>query len=353
MSTSKQGRATLTNALLAAFCRDTSMLLDSNIPLHLGYGDIYASMPDNAPLRVAATTVCAALEQKGRLSDALVDSGLFPAHLCDTARIGEQSGRLDDTMRELSVYYDRLDNFQTRLKNAVLYPVLLIAMMTTVVGVLIWSVLPVFEKVLGRFNQSASADAGAVMRGSMVVCTVIFALLLLLLVLAVTGLLMSRTVSGSQTLARLFERIPLTQRLGYDIAASHFAAGLSAMLQSGFSTEESLRALLPTVSHVALRGRVQDAYDALERGEPQDKALIDANIFGQADNHLIAVSARTGAMDTCATQISARYDGLVGDSLDRVIAVAEPALIACLTIVIGAVMLSVMLPLIRVMDSIG
>ncbi|MEG2258879.1 MAG: type II secretion system F family protein [Oscillospiraceae bacterium] len=71
------------------------------------------------------------------------------------------------------------------------------------------------------------------------------------------------------------------------------------------------------------------------------------------DNHLITVSGRTGTLDSASEQLSVRYDEKVSDSIDSLIAVIEPSLIACLTVVIGAVMLSVMLPLIRIMSSIG
>ena len=353
MSNQKNIRAALGYDQLAAFCRDTAMLLEANIPLHLGYADIYGFAAENAPLRRAAEALCPALEQTGRLSEAMRQSSLFPDHLCDMAAIGERTGRLDEMMRELSVYYDRLDNFQRRVKNAVLYPVVLLCMMAVVVGVLIWAVLPVFENVLGRFNTSAQADAGAVMQGSLLVCTIVFALLVLALAAAAALLLMSRSAKGAQLLRRFFETFPPSRRLGYNVAVSHFASGLSAMLQSGFSTEESLRALLPSISHSVLRARVQSACEALQKGTPQADALINAKLFTDSDNHLIAVSARTGAMDSAASGIARRYDAVVADALDQVVAVAEPALIACLTVVIGAVMLSVMIPLIRIMGSLG
>ncbi|MEG2633519.1 MAG: type II secretion system F family protein [Oscillospiraceae bacterium] len=343
----------LSDDLLSAFCRDTAMLLDANIPLYLGYADIYDNLKAETPFKCAMDIITGDIEKNGRLSDALIKSGCFPKHLCDMAAIGEQTGRLEDMMRELSVYYDRMASFKKRISSAVLYPVILICMMTVVIAVLIYSVLPVFADVLSQFNRTAALNTGSVMRISIIVCTAILAVLIALLLFSAIGFVLSKNERGSQILNRFFEKWYFTKQLSYDIAASHFVSGLCAMLKSGFSVEDALKSLLPSVQNALLYTRLASACSRLKNGESQDRALIDSGIFGDMDNHLITVSGRTGTLDSASEQLSVRYDEKVSDSIDSLIAVIEPSLIACLTVVIGAVMLSVMLPLIRIMSSIG
>lgn len=347
-----QKKGYLADDRLAAFCRDTAMLLEANIPLYLGYEDIYGEGGGFADVSAVAE-VREAVRAGERLSTALRRTGVFPGYLCDMTATGEKSGRLDDVMRQLSGYYERRDEFRRRMRSAVVYPVLLLCMMTVVVAVLIFTVLPVFSEVLSRFDYTAAAGTDAVMRTSTVLCTVILALLVLALLLGAAGLLLSRSERGAKFLRRVLEHFGPTRRLSYDIAASHLVSGLAALLASGFSTEEALSSLLATVEHPQLRARVEKAVAELKAGEPQGKALIDAGIFGTTDNQLITVAARTGSLDTAASQLARRYDARVTDALDRVAAILEPSLIAFLTLVIGAVMLSVMLPLIRILSSIG
>ena len=346
-------KRTLPDELLAAFCRDTALLLDANIPLHLGYADIYEDGAADARLSRAAQSVTAETGAGARLSEALERSGAFPKHLCDMTRTGEQAGRLDDVMRQLAAYYERNAAFRNRLAGALVYPVILIGMMTVVVAVLLFTVLPVFADVLAQFDQAAAAGTDAVLRSSRVVCIVILALLALSILIGGAALLLSRSRKGAALLRHLLAGFGPTKKILCDMAASDFAAGFAALIASGFSAEESIEALVPAIEHPRVRERAQTALEALRRGEGQSRALIGSGLFGPMDNHLIAVAVRTGTLDAASDSLAQRCDEKVADTLERAAALVEPVLIACLTLVIGAVMLSVMLPLIRILSSIG
>ena len=346
-------KQTLSDELLAVFCRDTALLLDANIPLHLGYADIYGDGEADARLVRAAKTVTAETGGGARLSDALEAAGAFPKHLCDMARTGEQAGRLDDVMRQLAAYYERNAAFRKRLTGALVYPVVLIGMMTVVVAVLLFTGLPGFADVLAQFDQTAASGADAVLHTSRVVCIAILALLVLAILLGGAALLLSRTRRGAALLRRLLAGFGPTKKILRDMAASDFASGFAALVSSGFSAEESIRALLPLTEHPDVRKRAGQALEALQQGEEQSRALVQCGLFGTMDNHLIAVAVRTGTLDAAADSLAQRCDENVAETLDRAAALVEPVLIACLTLVIGAVMLSVMLPLIRILSSIG
>ena len=67
--------------------------------------------------------------QTGNLTQALEDTHAYPDYMISMVRIGEQTGRLDDVMDSLAVYYEKEDSLAESIKSAVTYPLIMIVMM--------------------------------------------------------------------------------------------------------------------------------------------------------------------------------------------------------------------------------
>ena len=126
--TDETKRKTLPPEETALFCEQVAMVLKAGIPLSDGMETLAKSYADS---RYGARflSIQTALEQRGSLSDALEDAHIFPQYLCAMVRIGERAGKLDDVMTALANYYQWEADIRISVKNAILYPTVLVMML--------------------------------------------------------------------------------------------------------------------------------------------------------------------------------------------------------------------------------
>lgn len=343
----------LTDAELASFCQDSAMFTKSGIPLFEGIKSMYASLPQNSLYYKAMEKIDAALSKNEHLSDAVTNVGAFPRYLCNMIRIGETAGRLDTTLDELAVYYSEQDAFKKRLKSALLYPVILICMMTVVVAVLIFSVLPVFSEVLSQFNASAAQTTDLVMGISVTVCTVLLVILAAVILIAAVFFIISKTAGGASFISRVANNSAFTRKTAAKIATGNFVLAMATMLKSGLNTQESVALFIPTLTNNDVINRLTKLKDDMANGMSQENAFEESGIFTPTDVRLIRVACKAGALDAAMEQLARQYSRANAEQLEKIASSVEPVLVASLAVIIGAIMLSAMLPLIQIMSSIG
>ena len=110
----------------------------------------------NAGEKELLSAVNDTLMQTGNLTQALEDTHAYPDYMISMVRIGEQTGRLDDVMDSLAVYYEKEDSLAESIKSAVTYPLIMIVMMLLVILLLIMKVMPVFNQVFIQLGSSMS-----------------------------------------------------------------------------------------------------------------------------------------------------------------------------------------------------
>ena len=103
------------------------MVLKAGIPLGDGMETLARSYADSR-FGARFESMRAAVDRRGTLSDALEDAGIFPGYMLALTRIGERSGKLDEVMASLANYYQWEAQIKTSVKNAILYPSVLVMM---------------------------------------------------------------------------------------------------------------------------------------------------------------------------------------------------------------------------------
>ena len=149
---SKQKRAWMTPSEVSLFCQQVELLLQSGIPLYEGMRSL-ADNYQSTPYREALTELAQKVDETGSLYEGMRESPLFPAYVREMVRLGERLGELENVCHGLATYYEREDNIRKAIRNAVTYPLVLIAMMACVIAVLMTRVLPIFRQVLGEMGE--------------------------------------------------------------------------------------------------------------------------------------------------------------------------------------------------------
>lgn len=341
----KNTSSRLGNAQLANFCDQLSLIMRAGLPLYEGVSSLHKDLPDSA-LKTSLEAVDEAVSRGEPLWHALELAPGFPAYMVHTVRLGEEIGETDGVLSRLGEYYARQAAINQRIRNAVTYPVLLIAMMAVVITILLWKVLPTFEQVYQQLG-GGTADFGL---GWVTACLgVLYALLLAMAVMIV----ISRLPSGRLWINRFLEKFFLTRNLSEKIAQSRLLSSMSLLISSGIPAERALELSQPVVEHSAVARRVADCQKRLQNEESLPDALTGSGLFNDTVNRFIRLGQRTGALDTAMQQVAGPYDEEVNATINNTVAAVEPALVGLLAVIIGAVLLSVMMPLVQILSAIG
>lgn len=348
----KKKKPLLNNSELSAFCTQMAMILKSGIPAQEGVG-IMREDAENSYTAEILDKIFECCDLGMSFSQSLSEAGVFPKYMLDMIVIGEESGKLDDVLLSLGDYYEREENISGSIKSAVTYPLVMIVMMLLVIGVLVIKVLPVFNDVFAQLGGELSGFAQTVMNMGVSLSrySIIFVIALCVIIVAV--IIFGNTSRGKRGMQRFKAKFFLTRKLYAKIAAGRFANGMSLMLGSGLDTDESLAMAAKLVDNDITAAKIERCRAKIAEGESFYKALAESEIFSSVYSHMIAVGIKTGSTDEMMRKVAQRYEKEINDKLNSVISILEPSLVAVLSVIVGMILLSVMLPLMGIMTTLA
>ena len=352
MSTNNITFKPLTNMEISTFCDQMAMILKSGISTIEGISIMSEDMADSSG-KALLNKIYEDLEASGNLSQAMDISGVFPDYVLNMVNIGEQSGRLDEVMASLALHYQREENLSGSIKNAVTYPLIMIGMMIIVIAVLIVKVLPIFNQVFIQLGSEMTGfsrgllNMGAVISRYSIVFIAIVCLLVVLLVY------LSKSKKGRAFMVRFTIKFFATKDLREKIAVSRFASGMALTLKSGLDTDQSLDMIESLVGHPGLQSKIRQCRELTSEGMNFPDALAKSKIFTGIYAKMISIGFKSGVMDEVMSKAADQFDDEIQTRVSRMVSIIEPTLVAVLSIIIGLILLSVMLPLMGIMSNIG
>ena len=343
---------TLSNTELTTFCSQFSLILRSGISSLEGLSIMLEDTPEGDGT-VLLKGMIATMEETGSLYEALITSKVFPPYLCSMVEIGEQSGRLDDVMASLSEHYHREEEMARNIKSAVTYPLVMLGMMMVVIFVLIVKVLPVFNEVFRQLGTGLTGISGTILSLGNTISSYAALLVILAVLLATVFLYFAFTAKGRHQIGSFARSFFLTKNLMEKIACSRFASGMYLSLSSGLDTDQSLEMVSRLVEHPVIQAKIKQIQELILEGTSFADAVTKSSIFSGIYTRMVSIGYKTGSMDDVMKQISVQYDEEIDARMTDLVAKLEPTLVAILSIVVGLILLSVMLPLMGIMSNIG
>lgn len=343
----------LSAASLAAFSEEMANVLSAGISSIEGVTLLFEEAEDPEEKEILGI-IKETILSTGSFSLAIEDTKLFPEYYRQMITLGEQTGRLDEMLSELAAYYAREASIKQSIRNAVSYPLLMIVMMVLVIVVLIVEVMPIFERVFASLGSSMTGfSAGLLSAGNVIKnYAVIFAVLIV--AAAVFGFYLFKN-DGARTLReKLAYTFKGTRRIYEKMSAARFAGALSVALKSGMSNTDALEHAIGVVDDSHFKKKVEQVVKLItEENAMMATALFDAKLFPGVYGRMLKMSERAGNTEEVLTKIASVYKRETDDEIDAVISVIEPTLVIILSLLVGAILLSVMLPLLGIMSGIN
>lgn len=336
----------------AAFCRQTAMILKSGIFLYDGMEVLCLSYQDT-PYGAMFEKIFSGVRDGGTLYEGVVSAGIFPEYMVQMVRAGEMTGNLDEVLERLADYYEKEDRLQSTVRSAVVYPLVLVGMLAVVIGILVVQVLPVFSQVFRSLGVGMAGASGTALSVGVVVGKVMLVLVAVLFAAAIALFLLWK-LGGRQKVLKLAQKVsPSMRALMKKQSAQRFAQVISMVLASGYSLEKALELLPELMSDEETAEKANRCRELMRDSGDFARAVEELGIFDPIQERMIRVGAETGRTDQVLSTVAELYEQEVTDGIQTMAARIEPALVAVLTVIIGGILLSVMLPLAGILTTLG
>ena len=342
----------LTNEELASFFSQVAILLRAGITPAEGVRILLSDTTDQKSAALLQSIIDN-INEGNSFGDSLELTGVFPDYVLNTISLGEEAGSLDDVMTSLGNYYDRETQISESIKSAITYPVVMIAMMLCVIVILITKVLPIFNQVFVQLGSEMTGFAASLMRLGNALNSYSIVFIAILVVLIGLYIFLAKSDSGKRTARKLATHLHLFKGFYEEIAAGRFASGMALALSAGLDTFSGLRMVSKLVEHEKTVQKIEVCTECIKNGGSLADGIKEAQIFSNVNNRMIAVGFRSGETEQVMTKIADEYERKSEKKINEIISIIEPTLVIILSIIVGLILLSVILPLMGIMTTIG
>lgn len=339
------------NLELSSFCGQMALILKSGISSMEG---LTIMREDAAPgdEKQVLERLLSNMQETGSLYQALVSVELFPSYLLHMVEIGEETGTLDEVMEALQKHYEREDSIHKSIRNSVTYPMIMTGMMAVVVLVLLVKVMPIFNQVFIQLGTEMTGFSRMLMHIGTTISRYSLVFVGILVFFVVFILYGTRTSSGKKMFQTLGSHIRFTRVLREELSACRFASGMALTLRSGLHPERSMELVASLNDDPVFQEKITSCEKELQAGTDLAEAFLASGMFTGVYARMASIGAKTGAMDQVMEQIAELYQDDIDTRMNNLLAVLEPTLVIVLSLIVGVILLSVMLPLMGIMSGI-
>jgi type IV pilus assembly protein PilC len=337
---------------LSLFCNQLSIFLLSGISLLDGL-EIMSGDIDSRRLQKTIRELSGAIHDRKTLSEGMELCGVFPEYLIRMVVVGEVSGNLDKVMRSLAQFYEDQQRLNEKITRAVIYPFVLLVMMGAVVVLLTTQVLPMLGDILTSLGGEMPVIALALMSAGSFITGNYIIILSLFIALLISYFICRTTASGRLMIDKLRAEFPLTRGLYRKITAARFSDAMTFLTSGDIDMELSLKIAGDIISNTYISVKIEECRKSAPYGEPIYETLERSGMFPNKFSKMLSIGFKTGDSDNVIRQLADTYEHEAEKSLTRIADSIEPIFVILLSIIVGVILISTVLPLVRIMSLIG
>ena len=337
---------------LAMLCHQFSLILKSGIHPVEGIPLLYEDTV-NPKLKKALESISNEVVHGSSLYLAFEAAKCFPTYMTTMIRVGEQTGMLEPVLEGLSRFYEIQANIRRRVRSAVTYPLVLAIFMLAVIALISLEVIPLFIEILTSLGGKVPDQVDLfIVLGNTLKNSVLYVVAALVLLIVVVWLL-TRLNKIRFIMDKIKVVNPFTGSMYKKIVTARFSGALSLTLKSGMTITEGFGLVSGVLDNDYVIRKIREAVNEVSSSKPFWEAIRDTGLFPVLFVRLVKTGEKTGNLDAMMEKVSHTWQEEVDASLGRVVGFIEPVCVTVLSLILAGVLLSVILPLISIMASIG
>lgn len=332
---------------MAVFCRQFVSILRAGVSVASVLA-MLGQQTGNKKLRAAIREMQADVEKGESLASSMRrHPKIFPAILVNMVSAGEASGNLEESFRQMELYFERSKRTKSKVTSAMIYPCVLIVVMIIVLIVMMTKIIPNFLKTF----EDMDAELPKITLGVMAVCEWFkswwWVPLLVLAALIVGGVLFHRTNKGKHFFGWLARKTPVVGNLTVKTACATFCRTMEVLIGSGLTLTDSMDLAASNMGNIYYLEAIRDARALVAEGTPLRESLLRTGIFPAMVSNLVGVGEETGDLQSMMGKVADYYDEEVDEATKKLLNLMEPAIIIFMAVFVVIIVLAIYLPMIN------
>lgn len=334
------------------FVSNLAMLLRSGISISEGLEIVREQ--SGGVLKIILADILSSVSAGNGLADSLsLHPKSFSSLFINIIKTGELSGNLEDSLNNLAIQMEKEKELIERLKNAMVYPLVVLSTSFIIAILVSLFVLPKITPIFASLNIDLPLstrlliDFSTYIEGNR-----------LLFIIQVIGSLLFFLWLLRQRLVKvfidyLFIKTPVIKTISRDTNISRFSRTLFSLLKTGISIDKSLRITAKTMKNTYYRLAIEEIADKVSSGDNLSKSMNEhENYFGKLSLSMIRVAEDSGRLEESLINLAEIHEKKIEQSTKRLSALMEPVLLLFVGLIVGWLAMSIISPLYQITSSV-
>lgn len=338
-------RVTLKDILI--FTRQLYAMVHAGIPIVAAL-KVMKEQISNKRLKQITEDLAFHIEEGGRFSTALLKyKNVFGDLYISMIKAAEETGTLEETLKRLSDYLEKIEKLRGKIKSALFYPVFVLVITTIIVGGILVFVVPTFKTLYEDLGGELPALTQFVIETSNFLRDYI-GWIVLGFVVTVVLLVQLRKIKQVRYVTDSFLlRLPIFGELILKSNIASFSRTLSSMIASGLNILDALSIAGETANNEVLRKAIDGVREQVEKGVSISVALSRYKVFPPMLINMVAIGEEAGTLDEMLTKVADFYEEEVDRTVDALTSLIEPMMMVIIGGIIGFIIIAMYLPIFK------
>lgn len=287
------------------------------------------------------------------LSDALEKTGKFSQYEVLNLRIGEETGRIGETLQNLTDFLKNRIELKRKISSALSYPVIVLITALGAVGFMLKFVVPMFQGIFQRFNQELPALTKTII--SISERSGSFFMILLIVVAGV--FVMHRILRNNARYRTMHGRFLLALPMVGDFIRktnlARFCTSMELFIVSGVPVLKALGIVKEMSTFYPLRKAVEQMEQDVLKGYAFDKAIAEHKLFDKRMSTMIRVGMEVNQLHQMFAKMKGAYNEEISYKASVINSVLEPIMIVFIGLIVAVILISMYLPIFQLSTSFG
>jgi type IV pilus assembly protein PilC len=338
---------------LCTFTRQFSVLQDAGLPVLRSLRILEKQMKPSV-LKNALIDVVDDVESGATLSEALgKHPKAFDRLYVNMVKAGEAGGALEVILQRLAEFKEKAQSLKRKIVGAMVYPSVVIFVAVAILTFIMVMIIPKFKKIFDEFGLSLPTATKTLIDISDWMASYWYVIPLFPLSVYLLLKLIRLTKAGNYALDRITLWIPIIGGLVEKTIVARTMRTLGTLISSGVPILEALSIVRETANNAVFERMFQRVLESIREGDTIADPLREARLVDDMVVNMVEVGEETGDLDTMLYKVADFYDEEVDTLVKSLISLLEPIMIVFLGGVIGAIVISLFLPLIKLLEGLS
>jgi len=338
---------------IAVFSRQIATMMKSGVPLVTSF-EIISGGQKNPRMKDMLDDIKSNIEGGSTLHEALGKHKVqFDELYRNLVKAGESAGVLDTILDTVATYKENTETLKAKIKKALFYPAIIIAVALLVSAILLIFVVPQFQNVFKSFGADLPAFTLMIISASDFMIAywwAVFGTMIGAIVAVVQA--RKRSVSIARLFDRALLRVPVIGQIMHNAAIARFARTLGTTFKAGVPLVEAMDTVAGATGNIVYTDAVNRIKDDVSVGYQLNVAMRQVGLFPHMVMQMTAIGEEAGALDTMLFKVAEFYEQEVSNSVDTLSTLIEPFVMLIIGVIVGGMVIGMYLPIFKLAAAI-